>query len=80
MPASLGRRIRRIGIPPKEQRLDGWKVNMQDAFVAAEAAQIISIAKHRRNKMRMSLPLPKREHRRSKSRSKPKREVSGGKK
>jgi hypothetical protein len=70
MPVSLGRKIRRIGIPPKEGRVEGWKANILDSHVAAEATQIISVAKHLRIKSRTLRQFPKQEHRRSKNRIK----------
>lgn len=82
MPVSLGRRIRRIGIPPKGQRLDNWKADQTSIAFVDEATRIITDAKQRRKKARTLQQLPSKQNRRSKARIKRtvKMEVSRGKK
>lgn len=48
MPVSLGRRIRRIGIPLKDQRAEDWKVDLTNSHVAIEARDLIKVAKDAR--------------------------------
>lgn len=83
MPVSLGRKIRRFGIPVKGLRSEEWTPNpytVEGAEVVAELRQL-----HKRNRLlaRDKQQSPAKEHRRSKSRRKAAREekvVTKGKK
>lgn len=81
MPVSLGRRLRRIGIPPKEQRAADWKPDTSSSIYLGEAKDHIKKAKKKRRAFFENMPRPQSTHRRSKSRIKvTKREVPNGKK
>lgn len=78
MPVSLGRRLRRLGIPLKEQRAADWKADLTNPFVATEARDLITAAKNNRVIRFDTQKTPSRLHRRSKSRIKRGREEVKG--
>jgi hypothetical protein len=70
MPVSLGRRIRRFGIPLKEGRAPDWHAHIGGVALAS----LTALALERRILAKSKLQMPAKEHRRSRNRRKVVRE------
>lgn len=68
MPVSLGRMLRRIGIPPKAQRSEDWTVDKDSTSYKVLSAHYTEAARDKRALAFAHRDTPKKEHRRSKAR------------